>query len=147
MDCQIETAAKIADKGADYVLVAQGNQKSLPSEIREVLIQAFEEHNSRLRQRSSAETSHGRDETRQVVVMPAPKSSKIFSRWPNIQTIGAIYRTRDVDGKQIEWQDCFISSLSSKVRNHRALLRSHWSIENCQHHILDHNCPANGFGN
>ncbi|WP_010582518.1 ISAs1 family transposase [Schlesneria paludicola] len=69
--------------------------------------------------------------------MPAPKNSKIFSRWPNIQTIGAIYRTRDVDGKQIEWQDCFISSLSSKVRNHRDLLRSHWSIENCQHHILD----------
>ena len=137
MHCQIETAAKIADKGADYVLVAKGNQKSLQSEIREVLAQAFEENDSRLRQCSSAETSHGRDETRQVVVMPAPKSSKIFSRWPNIQTIGAIYRTRDVDGKKIEWQDCFISSLSSKVRNHRDLLRSHWSIENCQHHILD----------
>ncbi|MEI6540087.1 MAG: ISAs1 family transposase [Planctomycetota bacterium] len=137
MHCQIETAAKIADKGADYVLVAKGNQKSLQSEIREVLAQAFEENDSRLRQCSSAETSHGRDETRHVVVMPAPKSSKIFSRWPNIQTIGAIYRTRDVDGKQIEWQDCFISSLSSKVRNHRDLLRSHWSIENCQHHILD----------
>lgn len=137
MHCQIETAAKIADKGADYVLVAKGNQKSLQSEIREVLAQAFEDHDSRLRQCSSTETSHGRDETRQVVVMPAPRNSKIFSRWPNIQTIGAIYRTRDVDGKQIEWQDCFISSLSSKVRNHRDLLRSHWSIENCQHHILD----------
>jgi predicted transposase YbfD/YdcC len=137
MHCQIETAAKIADKGADYVLVAKGNQKSLQAEIREVLAQAFEHHDSRLRQCCSAETSHGRDETRQVVVMPAPKNSKILSRWPNIQTIGAIYRTRDVDGKQIEWQDCFISSLSSKVRNHRDLLRSHWSIENCQHHILD----------
>jgi predicted transposase YbfD/YdcC len=102
-----------------------------------VLAQAFEDHDSHLRQCSSTETSHGRDETRQVVVMPAPRNSKIFSRRPNIQTIGAIYRTRDVDGKQIEWQDCFISSLSSKVRNHRDLLRSHWSIENCQHHILD----------
>ncbi len=102
-----------------------------------MLAQAFEENDPRLRQCPSSETSHGRDETRQVVVMPAPKSSKIFSRWPNIQSIGAIYRTRVVDGKQIEWQDCFISSLSSKVRNHRDLLRSHWSIANCQHHILD----------
>ncbi|WP_010582413.1 ISAs1 family transposase [Schlesneria paludicola] len=58
-------------------------------------------------------------------------------RWPCIQTLGAIYWTRDVDGKQIEREGCFISSLSAKVRNHRDLLRSHWSIENCQHHIFD----------
>jgi predicted transposase YbfD/YdcC len=70
-------------------------------------------------------------------VMPVPKNSRIFSRWPNIQTIGAIYRTRNVDGKQAEWQDCFISSLSSRVRKHRDILRSHWSIENSQHDILD----------
>lgn len=137
MHCQIETAAKIADKGADYVLVAKGNQKALQAEIREVLAQAFENKDSRLRQCSSAEVSHGRDEERHVVVMPAPKTSKILSRWPNIQTIGAIYRTREVHGKQVESQDCFISSLSAKVREHRDRLRSHWSIENSQHHILD----------
>lgn len=137
MHCQIETAAKIADKGADYVLVAKANQKLLQAEIRQILAQAFDEHDSRLRQCSSADTSHGRDETRDVVVMPVPKNSKVLSRWPNIQTIGAIYRTRKVDGKQIEWQNCFISSLSSKVRKHRDILRSHWGIENSQHYILD----------
>jgi predicted transposase YbfD/YdcC len=137
MHCQIETAAKIADKGADYVLVAKGNQKSLQAEIRQILNQAFDDHDSRLRQCSSKEANHGRDETREVVVMPVPKNSKVLSRWPNIQTIGAIYRTRDVDGKQVEWQECFISSLSSKVRKHRDILRSHWGIENSQHHILD----------
>jgi predicted transposase YbfD/YdcC len=137
MHCQIETAARIADKGADYVLVSKGNQGSLQAEIRKTLAQAFDDHDSRLRQCSSTETSHGREETRDVVVMPVPKNSRIFSRWPNIQTIGAIYRTRNVDGKQAEWQDCFISSLSSRVRKHRDILRSHWSIENSQHYILD----------
>jgi predicted transposase YbfD/YdcC len=137
MHCQIETAAKIVDTGADYVLVAKGNQASLQAEIRQILAEAFDNNDSRLRQCSSTQTDHGREETREVVVMPVPKNSKILSRWPNIQTIGAIYRTRNADGKQVEWQDCFISSLSSKVRKHRDILRSYWSIENSQHYILD----------
>lgn len=137
MHCQVETAAKIIDKGADYVLTVKGNQKSLRAEICEALTEAFEKQNSRLRQCSSKENNHGREETRDVVVMPVPKKSKIFSRWPNIKTIGAIYRTRNVGHKQGEWQSCFISSLSSTVRKHRDILRSHWSIENSQHYILD----------
>lgn len=137
MHCQVDTAAKITDKEADYVLIAKGNQESLQWEIRETLAKAFEEQNPRLRQCSATETNRDREETRSVVVMPVPKNSKVFSRWPKIKTIGAIHRSREIRGKQEEWQDCFISSLPCTVRRMRDHLRSHWSIENSQHHVLD----------
>ena len=50
MHCQVETAAKIADNSADYVLIAKGDEKSLQTAIRETLAKAFEEQNPRLRQ-------------------------------------------------------------------------------------------------
>ena len=137
MHCQVETAAKISDKDADYVLIAKGNQESLRSEIRETLANAFEQKNPRMRQCSATETNRGREETRDVVVMPVPKNSKVFSRWPEIKTIGAIYRSRKVGEQAEEFQDCFISSLPPTVRKLRDILRSHWSIENSQHYILD----------
>ena len=87
LNCQVKTAAKIMDKEADYVLIAKGNQKSLQSEIRETLANAFEEKNPRLRQCSATETNRDREETREVVVLPVPKNSKVFSRWPGIKTI------------------------------------------------------------
>ena len=137
MHCQIETAAKIADKEADYILIAKGNQESLQSAIRETLAIAFEKQDPRLRQCSTTEVNRGREETRDVVVMPVPKTSKVFSRWPNIKTIGAIYRSRAIGDQHEEYQECFISSLPCTVRKLRDHLRSHWSIENSQHYILD----------
>ena len=137
MHCQVDTAAMITDKEADYVLIAKGNQESLQSEIRETLANAFEEKNPRLRQCAATETNRDREETREVVVMPVPKNSPVFSRWPNIKAIGAIHRSRKIDGKVEEWQDCFIGNLSPTVRTLRDILRSLWSIENSQHHILD----------
>ena len=50
MHCQVETAAKIADNSADYVLIAKGDEKSLQTAIRETLAKAFEEQNPRLRE-------------------------------------------------------------------------------------------------
>ena len=137
MHCQVETAAKIIDKGADYVLIAKGNQESLQDAIRETLADAFEEKNPRLRQCSATETNREREETRDVVVLPVPKNSKVFARWPGIKTIGAIHRTREIGGEVEEFQSCFITSLPSVVRRTRDILRSHWSIENSQHNILD----------
>ena len=43
MHCQVETAVKLVDKSADYVLIAKGDEKSLQTAIRETLAKAFEE--------------------------------------------------------------------------------------------------------
>jgi hypothetical protein len=61
----------------------------------------------------------------------------VFRQWPGVKTIGGIDRCREIDGRLEESQEFFISSLPCRVRALSQHLRSHWSIENSQHHVLD----------
>lgn len=137
MHCQRETAEKIIAKNADYVLMVKGNQETLQAELREAIVQAFEEEHLGLRQSKTSEKNRDRQETREVAVLPVPKDSPVFANWEGIATIGAIYRTREMNGKFEESQEFFIASLPCKVRAIGQHLRAHWSIENSQHYVLD----------
>jgi predicted transposase YbfD/YdcC len=137
MHCQRETANKILAKEADYVWMVKGNQETLETELQQALAQAFEDDNPTLRHSKTTEKNRDRHETREVTVLPVPKDSAVFARWPGIQTIGGIYRTREIHGQWEEAQEFFISSLPCKVRAIGQHLRAHWSTENSQHHVLD----------
>jgi len=137
MHCQRETADKIVTQEADYVLMVKGNQESLETAVQEAMIEAFETDDPQLRQANAKEKNRDRRETRQVAALPVPKDSAVFARWPGLNTIGSIYRTRETDGVVEESQEFFITSLPCRVRAISRHLRSHWSIENSQHHVLD----------
>lgn len=137
MHCQRETAEKIVAKEADYVLMVKGNQETLQAELHTAIVQAFEEEHPGLRQSKTSEKNRDRQETREVAVLPVPKDSPVFANWAGIATIGAIYRTREMNGKFEESQEFFITSLPCKVRAIGKHLRAHWSIENSQHYVLD----------
>ena len=137
MHCQRETAEKIIAKDADYVLMVKGNQETLEAAVQEAMIQAFETDDPKLRQCQAKERNRSRGETRQVAVFPVPKNSAVFARWAGAKTIGSICRTRELDRRVEAAQEFFISSLPCTVRKFTQHLRSHWSIENSQHHLLD----------
>ena len=137
LHCQRETAAKIVAKDADYVLMVKGNQETLQAAVQEAMVRAFEDEDSKLRRDRKREKNRDRQEAREVAAIPVPKDSEVFRRWPGVQTIGGIYRTREIAGKLQESQEFFISSLPCRVRALSHHLRSHWSIENSQHHVLD----------
>ena len=137
MHCQRETAEKIVAKQADYVLMVKGNQETLQTELLDAVAQAFDEEHPGLRQCKTNEKNRNRRETREVAVLPVPKDSKVFARWAGVATIGTIYRAREINGKLEESQEFFITSLPCTVRAISRHLRSHWSIENSQHYVLD----------
>jgi predicted transposase YbfD/YdcC len=137
LHCQRETAEKIVAKNADYVLMVKGNQETLQAELLDTIAEAFEEEHPGLRQCKTTEKNRNRRETREVAVLPVPKDSPVFARWAGLATLGAIYRSREINGKLEESQEFFITSLPCKVRAIGQHLRSHWSIENSQHHVLD----------
>jgi predicted transposase YbfD/YdcC len=137
MHCQRETAEKIVAKEADFVLMVKGNQETLQAELQQSIIQAFDEENPDMRHCKTTEKNRNRRETRDVTVLPVPKNSDVFVRWAGIKTIGSIYRSREINGKLEESQEFFITSLPCKVRAINQHLRSHWSVENSQHHVLD----------
>jgi predicted transposase YbfD/YdcC len=137
LHCQRETAGKIIAKQADFVLMVKANQESLETEVQQAMLRAFEEEHPQLRRCQTTEKNRNRHEIRELAVIPVPKDSPVFARWPGVKTIGGIYRSRQVDGKLEESQEFFMSSLPCRARAISRHLRSHWSIENSQHHVLD----------
>ena len=138
MHCQKETAQKIIDKEADYVLQVKQNQKSLSAAITEEIDRYAQDNfqHRKVRQLTTTEKNRGRLETRTVMVAPAPAALK--KKWPGLQTIGVIHRRRELpDGTESEELTSFISSLPPKVRDLAKHVRNHWSIENTLHHTLD----------
>lgn len=138
MHCQKETAQKIIDKEANYVLQVKQNQKSLSAAITEEIDRYAQDNfqHRKVRQLTTTEKNRGRLETRTVMVAPAPAALK--KKWPGLQTIGVIHRRREMpDGTESEELTSFISSLPPKVRDLAKHVRNHWSIENTLHHTLD----------
>lgn len=139
MHCQKKTAAKIREQGADYILQVKNNQPKLYRELEEVFHgHAEENYESRAcRVHRQRERNRGRNEGRICIVAPAPASLKRRRLWKDIQTVGMIYRHREVDGVSSDEVSYFISSLPPKVRLHSKHIRSHWSVENTLHWSLD----------
>lgn len=137
MHCQKETAKSLIDKKADYLLMVKGNQPTLQTELHEAIIRAFDNENAAMKRHHKSEMNRGREEFREVIVLPCPKDSPVFSDWVGIKTIGTIFRSRLINGKLEESSETFITSLPCKVRDITKRIRDHWSTENQQHHILD----------
>lgn len=137
MHCQRATVTKIVAKEADFVLTVKDNQETLAAELKAAMVKAHESDDPKMRRHRATETNRGRLETREVVAIPVPRDSSVFRKWPGVRTIGGIYRSREVDGELGESQSFFISSLPCRVKAISKHIRSHWSIENSQHHLLD----------
>lgn len=137
MHCQRETAKSLIDKKADYLLMVKGNQPTLQTELHDAITQETDKSNAAIRRHHKLEMNRGREEYREVIVLPCPQDSPVFSDWKGIKTIGTIFRSRLVNGKLEESSETFITSLPCKVRDISKRIRDHWSTENQQHHILD----------
>jgi len=121
--------------------MVKSNQETLETAVQEALIEAFETDDPQLRSCRKREQNRNRRETRSVTVLPVPKGSAVFARWPGVTTPGTICRTREIDGVREAAQEFFITSLPCKVRSIAKHLRAHWSIENSLHHVLDVTFP------
>ena len=137
MHCQKETATAIRNKSADYLLTVKKNQPNLHRELLEQFVEYGEQDYQvrGLRRQTTTEKGHGRQERREYYVAPAP--SHLQETWPDIKTIGMVYRQRQSNGKLHEETLFFISSLPPRVRKLAKHLRGHWGIENSLHWVLD----------
>ncbi|HVY87796.1 MAG TPA: ISAs1 family transposase [Hyphomonadaceae bacterium] len=142
MGCQTEIAAKIVDKGADYVLSAKDNQPKLCEEIGRAFDAAANEAavrgtKSRVRTYTTKEKSRGRTEERSYYIMPAPAAMKHAGRWKKLASLGMVMRRRTVKGNEEISVHYYILSLPPHVKRFAKAVRSHWGIENRLHWLLD----------
>jgi len=139
--CQKDTAAKIIDKEADYVLALKGNQPTLHAEVADFFLRQIDGDNAagKMRHHREVESSHGRTEERETFVAKVPRGMAAAGAWVGLATLVMVIR-RSADhatGKCSDEVRYFISSLPARVKRLAGAVRQHWGIENGLHWVLD----------
>jgi predicted transposase YbfD/YdcC len=139
--CQTDIAARIVEKNADYVLALKDNQPTLRARVADYFVQQMEDEGpgGKLRRHRQVETGHGRTETRETVVAPAPEELVAPGAWAGLATLVLVIRqcVDHATGRATDEVRYFISSLPAKAKRLAAAIRQHWGIENGLHWVLD----------
>ena len=140
MHTQVETAQAILNQGADYVLIAKDNQKTLLEDLKaadwDQPAVAEAEHHTREKGHGRIENRRGRcldlqgDEWDGFVNLPGRRQGMRLTR-----------SRKDLQSGRVSRETAYVvTSLSPQqadVERLMALVRGHWTIENKLHHVRD----------
>lgn len=161
MGCQRGSAAKIIDKGADYVLALKANQGSLRDDVElfftEQAARGFAD--TTVSRHETLEKSHGRIETRTVTVTDNIAWLQEIHDWPGLRSIVMVETIREIgrhpNAKIRRETRYYITSAGPDAKVLGRAIRCHWGVENGLHRVMDmvfrddecrirkHNAPAN----
>jgi predicted transposase YbfD/YdcC len=139
MGCQKEIAAKIVAGGGDYVLALKDNHPTLHAAVAQEFATTLEAEvpPPEMRRHVTVETNRGRQERREYLTLPAPKSLPGFADWAGLATLVLVLRITETEDRVTTEASYYLSSLSPKVKALAKAIRQHWSIESQLHWILD----------
>jgi predicted transposase YbfD/YdcC len=143
MGAQRAIAQQIVEQEADYVLALKGNQGNLHADAQEVFAyceeyawdeMAFDYH-------KTVNKGHGRVEVRECWTLPvAPYRDfvRLPRDWPALHTLVRVVAQRRIGDDTSQETRYFVSSLPYHDAAHLLeTVRTHWSIENQLHWVLD----------
>jgi len=141
MGCQKEIAAAIIDQGADYILALKDNQPTLCEDVKWLFEQAELVPSPGRAQEvaQSIDKGHGRIEIRRCRTLSGSQLNYLVQKdnWKGLQTIAMVQSERRVNGHVSLERRYYLSSLGSDAEVINAAIRSHWTIENGLHWVLD----------
>ena len=134
MGCQQSIAAKIVEREADYILAVKDNQKFLHQDIRE----AFDNEKP-VDEYTASNVAHGRIETRTTSVITNTDWVCKSENWEHLHSIIKVVATREDKKTNVKETATryYISSKKETAVFFQNAIRSHWSIENRLHWMLD----------
>ena len=142
LHCQTETAEIILARGGDYLLGLKANRPALHEMVESYF--AVPEILAELDQAQSTDAEHGRLEIRRAWVchdlswLSGPKTAGTEpALLPGMACLGMIEATVTRDGKTTTHRRYHVSSRLLGAEAYLAAARSHWSIENGLHWVLD----------
>jgi predicted transposase YbfD/YdcC len=139
MGTQKAIAEQIIKQEADYVLALKGNQETLHDAVIAHIDQLIDNDfaGADVRQHTTTETAHCREETRCYFHLPAPSGLPNLHQWKELKSIGVTISACVRDGQETIEKRYYISSLPVGVKRFAHAVRSHWGIENGCHWCLD----------
>jgi predicted transposase YbfD/YdcC len=137
MGTQKAIAARIIEKGADYVLAVKENQGALHADVEAFFADPALAGACKAHRRTDA--GHGRVEERSALAADAGWLAERHPQWSKLRSIVAVACARmdKKTGATSKETRFFISSLPPDPEQLQAAVRAHWSIENNLHWTLD----------
>jgi predicted transposase YbfD/YdcC len=139
---QSAIADKIVQRGGDYLLALKANQPALHQDA----IDFFANPPADMLQPAHQTTDgdHGRIEERRHMVchevdwmFPTPRRSAGQQRFPHVAMIGMVESRVERNGVRSRERRYYLSSARLDAKTFAAAVRSHWSVENNLHWVLD----------
>ncbi|MGB5711455.1 MAG: ISAs1 family transposase, partial [Waterburya sp.] len=138
---QTQIATQIKQAEGDYVLALKGNQGKLSQQVEAWFKQAQADNwqGMEYSYHETLESGHHRIEMRQVWAVPVSQLPTLHrqSQWLGLTTVVMVRSQRQLWNKTTTNVRFYISSLEAAAQRHNQVIRSHWSIENSLHWVLD----------
>ena len=143
MSCQVKFVEAVIAQGANYLLSLKGNQDKSLMEVQNLFHTIHSDH--LYRSAGAVELDHGRIEQRTVEAISGRfLSAPLKQKWLGLEDGCIVKIQKDVEEKKTRKKTTeeayYISSLPADENNIEKIgeiARSHWSIENRLHWILD----------
>ena len=141
MGTQKEIARAIIDQGADYVLALKGNQGGLFEDVQWLFEQAQATQFQAVAHdfAQTLDKGHGRIEVRRCWTLSGPELDYLTQKpqWKGLQTVVMLQSERRTNGQPSTEVRYYISSLANQAAKIAAAIRTHWTVENQLHWVLD----------
>lgn len=135
MGCQKTIAAKINEKGADYILGLKGNHVAIYTEVQQAFATGAKDF-FKIEEAKTVEKGHGREEERRCRIIRDFSKIPHAKEWSKIAAVIEMQRKVTIKGKVQEATNYYISSSNSGAEKMMQTIRSHWKIES-MHWSLD----------
>ena len=140
MGCQKKIAQKITEKRSDYLFSLKGNQEKIHKDVKDFFNHELDEkycERYKIQHFScGVEKDHGRIERRDYYLCTNLKWLAQKDEWAGLNGIGMVKCHRQTKNGETTDVRYFITSLKDVTLAAKAM-RSHWSVENKLHWILD----------
>jgi len=139
MGCQTEIAQTIIEQQGDYVLALKANHKHLYEDVVQLFKSARQQDWKDIEHEfyQTINKGHGRIEIRRHWTMGLTEYLCGAEQWKGLQSIGLVESERRVNNQTMSEQRYYLLSIQSDAQRLATAVRSHWSIENQLHWILD----------
>jgi len=139
MGTQKTIAEQIVQQGGDYVLALKGNQGNLFEAVQQRFETAQAQDYQALEPDvyETTETGHGRLETRRCWCLGGVADLIDAEQWTHLTSIAKVESQRTIDGQTRAEVRYYISSLAPDAERLASSIRTHWSVENPLHWVLD----------
>lgn len=132
--CQKDITKQITKADADYIFALKGNHKTLFEDVK--LFMDTEYQKGMLPLHETIDKDHGRIEIRRYALTTDVAWLEQQNDWFNLNALAMVESTRIIGDKETTDRRYYLTSLTD-LRSVASGIRSHWSIENSQHWVLD----------